>query len=178
MSNRENFSDRTLLTDNRTPFETAFEQGIRDLVASEDFYTWLLDPLKTDERLLDAMAQEAGVSDWFASDLESDKRQSIAKAPEIHQKAGTKLGVKESLEALGCRATVSKGDKPYHIHIYNLVTDKPLTIALQNRLYERVINVKSERDTFELVIGRLWRGYVYTSAQVSIGRRIRIEAAT
>nr|WP_253822594.1 MULTISPECIES: phage tail protein [Vibrio] len=166
-----------MLNDNQTDFEFAFEQSLKKLVESEDIYLWLTDPQKTDAALLDIMAAEAGVSDWFASDLESDKRDSIEKATLIHQKAGTREGIKQALEALGCRATVSKGEKPYSLYIHNLVTNKPLTVDLQNRLYERVINNKSERDTFELIIGRLWLGTKYRSAQLSVGRRIKIEAA-
>lgn len=176
MSDRQNSDSRTLLADNRTPFETSFEHAIKNLVASSDFYDWLTDPQKTDAKLLDIMAKEAGVNDWFNSDLESDKRTSIESAPSIHRKAGTHEGIKEALEALGCRASVRRGDKPYSIFIYNLVTDKPLTIDLQNRLYKRVETNKSERDTFELVIGRLWLGVKNQSAQISVGRRIKIEA--
>lgn len=167
---------RTLLTDNRTTFETSFEHALKALVSSDNFYDWLTDPQKTDANLLDIMAKEAGVLDWFNSDLDSDKRSSIEKAPSIHRKAGTHSGIKEALEALGCRASVKKGSKPYSIHIFNLVTDKPLTVDLQNRLYKRVESNKSERDTFELVIGRLWLGVKYKSTQMSIGRLIKIQA--
>ena len=167
----------SLLPNNRTDFERSFEEGIKALVKSEDFFEWLTDPKKTDSALLDIMAKEEGVTDWFNSDLESDKRNSIKLAPSIHRKSGTKQGVKEGLEALGCKATIEKGDQPYSLLIHNLVTDKVLTVELQNRLYERVRTNKSERDVFELIIGRLWLGNTYKSAQLSIGRRIRIEAA-
>lgn len=176
MSKFVNLDHETLLPSNRTDFERSFEEGIKNLVKSENFFDWLTDPLKTESKLLDIMAKEAGVLDWFNSDLESDKRHSIDKAPSIHQKAGTRTGIKQGLEALGCRAQISKGEKAYSLHIYNLVTDKALTVDLQNRLYERIRNNKSERDVFELVIGRLWLGEKFKSAQVSIGRHIKIKA--
>lgn len=178
MSNPNKPDDRSLLPDNSTPFEEAFEQAAADLMKSDNHYEWLTDPMATSSELLDIMAKEAGVVDWFNSDLESDKRLSIFKATVIHQLSGTRTGVKEALEALGCQATVTRSpDISYHINIENLVTDKVLTDELLNRLYERVRNTKSERDTFSLTIGRFLEGKVYKSAQVSIGRKIMIEAA-
>ncbi len=178
LSNPNKPNDRSLLPDNSTVFEESFEHAIADLMKSDNHYVWLTDPMTTDSKLLDIMAKEAGVVDWFNSDLESDKRLSISNATAIHQKSGTRSGVKDALEALGCVAVVKRSDEiPYHINIDNLVTDKVLTNELLNRLYERVKNTKSERDTFTLTVGRLLEGRVYKSSQVSIGRKIMIEAA-
>lgn len=178
MSNPNKPHDRSLLPDNSTVFEESFEHASADLMKSENHYDWLNDPMATKPELLDIMAKEAGVVDWFNSDLDSDKRRSILNAVSIHQKSGTRGGIKTALEALGCRALVTKNiDIPYHININNLVTDKVLTDELLSRLYERVRNTKSERDTFTLTIGRLLAGNVCKSSQVSIGRKIIIEAA-
>lgn len=156
----EQKSYRTLLPDNRTPYEQAYEQAIADLMSNEDFYSWLTDPQKTRADLLDIMAKEAGVADWFASDSESDKRDSIEKSIFIHQKSGTRQGIIEALEALGCTAQIKRGEKPYSLEVFNLITDKPLTEDLQKRLNSRVSSVKSERDSINLELGRFWLGNV------------------
>lgn len=175
MSQYKNNDFETLLTDNRTTYERAYEEGIKEVVKSDDFFNWLIDPMKTQEQLLDIMAKEACVSDWYDSDLDLDKRRSIRDSREIHKKSGTISGIKGGLAALGCRADIKRNGK-YSLHIYNLVTDKQLTIELQERLYERINNSKSLRDVFELVIGRLWLGHIYKSAQITTGRHIIIKA--
>ncbi|MBV7264317.1 phage tail protein I, partial [Photobacterium sp. WH24] len=109
MSDQRPLDDETLLPNNRTPFERSFEEGMKDLATTEDVYSWLHDPLKTDTRLLDLMAKEAGVKDWFFDDSEQAKRQSIDLAHLIMQKAGTRTGLKDALEALGISAQVIKG---------------------------------------------------------------------
>lgn len=178
MSNQNKPLDRSLLPDNRTVFEESFEHAVAQMMASDGHYQWLNDPEKTLTSLLDIMAKEVGVVDWFDSDLESDKRQSIKNAVSIHQKSGTRQGVKEALDALGCRAVVTRrADVKYHIDIDNLITDKVLTNELLDRLYQRVRSTKAERDTFTLTIGRLLFGQVVTSGQISIGRQIKIKAA-
>ncbi|MDG3089129.1 phage tail protein I [Vibrio hannami] len=176
MSQLKNSDFETLLPDYRTSYERAYEEGIKEIVKSDDFFDWLIDPMKTKTELLDILAKEAGVIDWYDSDLDIDKRRSIRDAPSIHKKKGTIKGIQEGLEALGCRATVTRNEK-YSLHIHNLVTDKQLTLDLHERLYERINSSKSLRDVFELVIGRLWLGQIYKSAQVVTGRHIMIKAA-
>ncbi|WP_237475687.1 phage tail protein [Vibrio tetraodonis] len=169
-------NDESLLPDNRTSLDVTIERTLRTMLKSEDVYSWLRDPDRTREDLLDIMAREEGVQDWYDSDRDSDKRNSVKNSTRIRRKAGTLTGVKEALEALGCRAQVERSGK-YALYIYNLITDKPLTPDLQSRLYERVLNNKSERDSFELVIGRLWQGARYKSGQISIARRIKVKGA-
>tara|TARA_B100001059_G_scaffold236796_1_gene290503 strand:+ start:34958 stop:35482 length:525 start_codon:yes stop_codon:yes gene_type:complete len=173
MSDHERF--RTLLPDNRTPFEEAFEKTIARLTKNEDFLSWLTDPQKTDAKLLDIMAKEAGVGDWFASDIESDKRASIENATKIHQKSGTREGILDALRALGCQAEIASGDLPFSLRVFNLIVDKPLTADLQARLKERVNNTKSERDTVMLELGRFWLDRFYYMPRLSKGKELRFK---
>ncbi len=173
MSNPKRF--RSLIPDNRTPFEEAFEKTIAHLTSNEDYFSWITNPQKTHSQLLDIMAKEAGVNDWFASDLESDKRDSIEKAPTIHRKSGTRQGLLDGLEALGCKAQISKGAMPYSLRIFNIIVNKPLTVDLQARLKERVKHTKAERDTVELELGRFWLGEHYFVNKLSKGKELRFK---
>ncbi len=121
------------------------------------------------------MAKEAGVNDWFASDLETDKRDSIEQAPSIHRKSGTRQGLLDGLAALGCHAQIDRGEKPYSLRIFNIIVSKPLTEGLQARLKERVKHIQSERDTIELELGRFWLGEYYFLKKLSKGKELRFK---
>lgn len=123
---------------------------MKDLATTEDVYSWLHDPLKTDTRLLDLMAKEAGVKDWFFDDSELAKRQSIDLAHQIMQKAGTRTGLKDALEALGLGAIVSKGEQKYSLNISAEVPDGALSPELYSRINQRIQNYKSERDSVSM----------------------------
>lgn len=166
---------KTLLNDNQTDFEFAFEQSLKKLAENEDIYEWLTDPQKTDAALLDIMAEEAGVVDWFGSDLESAKRDSIEQATFIHQKSGTREGLKQALSALGFIATVEKGAKPYSLLIEGYIKDKPFSVDISKRVNARVNSYKSERDSVDIVlsIGRVSNKYHGALLQQSKIKRVQ-----
>lgn len=148
----------TLLPDNRTTFERSYEEGVKGLVKGEDVHEWISDPLKTKVELLDLMAAERGVSDWFFSDSETEKRAITASAYSVHQASGTNDGILKALKAVDFSAQIShwtevENGKPYSIHVHAW-GDKSQTVnkARTLRLLERLNHVKSERDTVDLAV--------------------------
>ncbi|CAM3934114.1 phage tail protein I [Vibrio aquimaris] len=168
-------SDKSLFPDNRTSLDVVMEQSVMSVLKTEDVYSWLRDPEKTREDLLDLMALEDGVQDWFSTDQEESKRQLVKNAPRVHQKAGTIEGLKESLDALGFKAQISRGAKAYSLYIEGYLVDKPLSQDISKRINARVVLYKSERDSSEivLVIGRDARKYRAALLQQSKIKRVQ-----
>lgn len=176
MSNQNKPNNRTLLPDNSTLFEESFEHACAALVVSEDHHDWLHDPLKTKTHLLDIMAAEAGVQDWFADDSEESRRQAIAQAVPIHQKAGTRAGVKQALDAIGINAEVTRGNKPYSLYIEGRLEDQPLTEEISRRMNARVELYKSEVDTAEIVLTRAHHGQKIRGLLLQQSKIVRVQA--
>lgn len=167
---------QTLLPTNRTPFERAFEEGIKKLANTPELYSWLHDPSKTDSALLDMMAQEAGVNDWFSDDSENAKRQAISQAVPIHIKAGTRYGVRLALKAIGINAMVTKGSKPYTIYVEGRLESEPLTADFSWRMNARVELYKSEKDTAEIVLTRAHEAQNYRGVVLNRSKIVRVLA--
>lgn len=148
----------TLLPDNRTTFERAYEEGTKGLSKSEDVLNWLNDPLKVRSDLLPIMASERGVNDWFFSDSEPEKRAITDSAYSVHQASGTNDGILRALKAVDFSAQIShwtevEGGKPYSIYV-QAWGDKSQGVTKERtlRLLERLNHVKSERDTVDLSV--------------------------
>ncbi|ELH7952691.1 phage tail protein I [Vibrio fluvialis] len=145
---------QTLLPTNRTPFERAFEEGIKELANTPELYSWLHDPSKTDAALLDMMAQEEGVLDWFFDDSEASKRESILKSKEIMRLSGTRGGIKSALKALGVESEVKKGNLRYHLMVEGFLSDQPMSSEMSRRINSRINSYRSERDSVSLTMTR------------------------
>jgi len=176
MSNQNKPLDRSLLPDNSTPFEEAFEHATADMMASDNVYVWLNDPLTTKDGLLDLMAKEAGVQDWFSDDSETAKRQAINQAVPIHKKAGTRSGVRLALKAIGINATVIRGSKPYTIYVEGRLESEPLTSEISRRMNARVELYKSEKDTAEIVLTRAHEAQNYRGVVLNRSKIVRVLA--
>lgn len=148
----------TLLPDNRTTFERSYEEGIKDLVKGEDVHAWITDPLKTKAELLDLMAKERGVNDWFFSDSEQTKRAITQVSYSVHQKSGTHAGIMQALDAVGYSAEIKhwkqvEGALPYTVYVVAWGNSNQLVSKQQSeRLIARINHVKSERDTIDFAL--------------------------
>ncbi|HAS6054666.1 TPA: hypothetical protein I7122_18205 [Vibrio vulnificus] len=142
----------TLLPDNRTTFERSYEEGSKALVKSEGALSWLNDPQLTRVELLDWMAKELGVLDWFYVDTSQTKRDSVEQAASIQRSAGTRSGLTKALKAIGVDAEIVRGNKPYSIAIKTWAPSVIDESAIR-RISSRVTAYKSERDSFELSVG-------------------------
>ncbi|POC10036.1 phage tail protein, partial [Vibrio vulnificus] len=91
---------------NRTTFERSYEEGSKALVKSEDVLSWLNAPQLTRADLLDLMAKELGVLDWYYVDSEQAKRDSVEQAATIQRSAGTRAGLVKALKAIGVDAEI------------------------------------------------------------------------
>lgn len=145
-------------------------------MASENHHEWLHNPMTTQTSLLDIMAKEAGVQDWFADDSEQAKRQAIAQAVPIHQKAGTRAGVRQALEAIGINAEVRRGAQPYSLYIEGRLEDRPLTEETSRRMNARVELYKSEADTAEIVLTRAHYAQKYRGLLLQQSKIVRVQA--
>lgn len=145
-------------------------------MASENHHEWLHNPMTTQTSLLDIMAKEAGVQDWFADDSEQAKRQAIAQAVPIHQKAGTRAGVRQALEAIGINAEVRRGAQPYSLYIEGRLEDRPLTEETSRRMNARVELYKSEVDTAEIVLTRAHHAQKYRGLLLQQSKIVRVQA--
>ncbi|EOC5887528.1 phage tail protein [Vibrio vulnificus] len=148
----------TLLPDNRTTFERSFEEAIKGIVKSEDASNWIDDPLKTRAALLELMAAERGVNDWFFSDSEQAKRLITDMSYSIHQTSGTNEGINLALKAVDYSSQIAHwtkvdGGLPYTVYVlawgdhHQTVTEEKA-----KRLIARINHVKSERDTVDLTL--------------------------
>ncbi|NGZ18025.1 hypothetical protein G6Z94_11810 [Vibrio aestuarianus] len=146
----------TLLPDNRTTFERSYEEGVKDLVKGEDVHQWISDPLKTKIELLDLMAKERGVNDWFFSDSEQAKRAITQASYSVHQLSGTHEGIKQALDAVDYTAQIThwkqvEGGLPYTVHVMAWGNShQTVTKERADRFIERLNHVKSEKDTIDL----------------------------
>lgn len=148
----------TLLPDNRTTFERSYEEGLKALVKSDEVYSWISDPLKTKPELLDLIAKERGVNDWFFSDSEETKRAITAASYSVHQSSGTNSGILQALSAVDYSADVThwkqvEGGKPYTVYVVAWGnSNQPVSKLQSDRLLERINHVKSLRDTIDFAL--------------------------
>ncbi|MBU2897684.1 phage tail protein I [Vibrio hepatarius] len=155
---------------NRTIIEESLEYAwVLVLEKLESPYPNLKNPLLCPDEFVAVLAGERGVQDWQPGDTLEQQRSTTDKAFEIHSKAGTRYGLRTSLNALGFDSTISKGIKPYSLEVEAYLQDKPLTEESSQRVDTRVGTYKSERDDVSINISRQSSGEVYVGVTTEIG---------
>ena len=160
----------SLLPSNRTTLTRAFEEAIKLTAKVENPYPWLLDPQQTLVELLDYLASESGVSDWYSEDSEKIRRDTVEQAPIIMREAGTIGGLKNALVALGFDAEIEKGEKEFSLDIVAFLDESPLSEDAIQRVNSRVEMYKSERDTTNVNISRqaLCTSYIGVTSEIGV----------
>lgn len=143
--------------ENRSTLEEALEYAWQRLIIdAERPYPLLRQPLFCPEEFVVFLAGERGVFDYQPSDSLQQKRNSTHHAFEIHQKAGTRHGLKVALDVLDCDLEVTPWHKmeppsnPYHIDVVAWRRDSPTNKEVLERVWARIAKTKSERDTVSL----------------------------
>lgn len=155
---------------NRTIIEESLEFAwVKVLEKIESPYPNLKTPLLCPDEFVALLAAERGVQDWQPGDTLEQQRQTTDKAFEIHSKAGTRYGLRISLNALGFDSTISKGIKPYSLEVDAYLQDKPLTEESSQRVDARVRTYKSERDDVSINISRQSSCQAYVGVTTEIG---------
>ncbi|MBN8090501.1 hypothetical protein J0J26_20500 [Vibrio vulnificus] len=167
----EVFDYETLLPDNRTTFERSYEEAERKLLKRSDVLSWLNDPQATKSFLLDLMASEVGVRDWFFDDSELSKRLSVELAAKIQRGAGTKAGLIAALKAIEVDAEVERGERPFSLVVRSW-SPRQINSDTLRRLEARVSEYKAERDTFSLAVGYRVSGSLFCGGSVVAAPRM------
>ena len=137
--------------ENRTTLEEALEYAWHKLIESAHSpYPDLRNPLSTQDEFVSFLASERAVQDWQPCDSLIQRRETTARAFEIHSKAGTRAGLKMAIEALGFSADIKRADQAYSLNIEAELESAQLSEEIQARLNARAIAYKSERDTIDL----------------------------
>ncbi|MDN3699197.1 phage tail protein [Vibrio cortegadensis] len=163
---------------NRTIIEESLEFAWDNVLSQTQCpFPSLKNPMLCPDDFVSLLAAERGVLDWQPGDTLDQQRETTDKGFEIHSKAGTRDGIKNSLDVLNFNSVVTRGSLPYSIHIDARLLEQPLSELILDRMRNRITTYKSLRDTYSLDIGRIVQGSVSKSVQISIGKRIKIEAA-
>ncbi len=148
--------------ENRTALEEAIEYAWHKLIESAHSpYPDLRNPLTTQEEFVSLLASERGVQDWQPIDMPHQRRETTARAFEIHSKAGSRAGLKMAIEALGFKADVERSPLPYSLVISAELEKESLSGEIQLRLNSRAGAYKSERDTLDLRLVRSSNSQIY-----------------
>ncbi|MCG9678750.1 phage tail protein I [Vibrio sp. Isolate24] len=140
---------------NRTIIEESLEYAwVKVLENLESPYPNLKNPLLCPDEFVSLLASERGVQDWQPGDTLEQQRSTTDKAFEIHSKAGTRYGLRTSIDALGFNSQVTKGALAYSLDVSAEIEKGELSEKLQTRLSSRVNTYKSERDTVSLELAR------------------------
>lgn len=167
----------SVLPDNSTSVMRAIEKAFRSqLEVINEPFPELLNSKLTPAQFLSALAQENGVDDWFSSDSEYQKRDTISGSLIFQKTAGTRAGLKQSLLALGITSEIKIGDEPYTLNIEGKLSDEPLTIETSQRLNARVKKYKSERDEVHITLSRSNTGSEVKAALVKTSKFIHVFA--
>ena len=174
----QNESFNSIQPSNRTIIEESLEVAwTKVLEQTENPYPNLKNPRLCPDEFVALLAAEDGVLDYQPSDTLDQQRETTVNAFYIHSKAGSRVGIKNSLDVLNLVSYVRRGTEPYSIDIEAKLLDQALSEQTLDRISTRVDTYKSERDSYSLVLGRLLNGRVGKSGQLSIGRQIKIRAA-
>ncbi|HFQ4959201.1 TPA: phage tail protein I [Vibrio vulnificus] len=145
--------------DNRTLVEEALEFAWSAVINQTGSpYPDLKQPMLTSEEFVSLLAGERGVTDWQPDDSLASKRKTADLAFDIHRKAGTRHGIALALDAIDCDVEITPWhqmtDAPgaYHIECVAWQRNQPVDKARSDRLFRRIENTKSERDTVELIL--------------------------
>lgn len=151
-----NYEFISVQPENRTRLEEALEYAWHKLIERAGSpYPDLRSPLTTQDDFVSLLAGERGVQDWQPSDTPIQRRETTARAFEIHSKAGSREGLKMAIEALGFSADIERSPLPYSLFFSAELEAESLSKEIQSRLHSRANAYKSERDTIDL---RLVRG--------------------
>lgn len=160
----------SLLPENATPLERAFERAFADLLDEIDApFPELLDPQQTPVEFLSYLGADCGVSEWNATAPETEKRATVAAAWPTKRLAGTRRALELAVRSLGLEPEVIAWHKadpqgnPYHLHVA-AVNNDALGGNAQNRLERRLEEAKAERDVLTLEILGESRGWAYVGA--------------
>lgn len=168
---------QTELPSNASHLERALYHGWKTVLAElESPYPTVKDPKKCPSAFLSLLAGERGVLDWLSSDNDVDKRLTVNNAFNVHQMAGTREGIIQSIETLDASAVIKKSDKPYQLDVDVVLKNKPLTTEVKQRIQRRVDTYKSERDTINLSYHRPSETDRYKAAVVQWAKVITFEA--
>lgn len=164
--------------ENRTIIEEGLEFAWHDMLTKvEQPYPDLKQPLYTQSEFVSLLAGERGVLDWFPNDNQTQRRETANKAFDIHRKAGTRIGLRESLLPLGIDSVITKGERPYSLVVDGDLLDLPLTPETSQRMNARLLSYKSERDSVEVILSRSNDGAEVKAILVQSTRFINISAA-
>lgn len=160
----------SLLPENATPLERAFERAFADLVDEIDApFPELLDPQHTPAAFLPYLAADRGVNEWNATASEAEKRATVSAAWPTKRLAGTRRALELAVRSLGLEPEVIAWHKaapqgnPYHLHVIAVNSDV-LDGNAQERLQRRLEEAKAERDVLTLEIVGTSRGWAYVGA--------------
>lgn len=160
----------SLLPENASPLERAFERAFADLLGEiEAPFPDLLDPQRTPAAFLPYLAADRGVNEWEAAASELEKRRTVAAAWPTKRLAGTRRALQMAVQSLGLEPEViawpttdPQGER-YHLHVVALNRDA-LDGNAQERLQRRLEEAKAERDVLSLEIVGESRGWAYIGA--------------
>ena len=156
--------------ENRTTLEEALEYAWHKLIESAHSpYPDLRNPLTTQEEFVSLLAGERGVQDWQPIDTPFQRRETTARAFEIHSKAGSRAGLKMAISALGFSTDVERSSLPYSLIISAELETESISSEIQLRLNSRVAAYKSERDTIDLNLVRGANVHTYHAGFVEAG---------
>ncbi|MFV0449792.1 MAG: phage tail protein [Vibrio sp.] len=176
----KDFQDRLFISaqpENRTVIEEALEFAWHNMLTKvEQPYPDLKQPLYTKKEFINLLAAERGVLDWQPSDNEQQRRETTDKGFDIHRKAGTRYGLRNSLLPLGIDSTVNKGELPYSLVVDGKLSEQPLTAETSQRMNARLTSYKSERDSIELTLSRSNNGAEVKGAIVQAAKFVHVFA--
>jgi len=151
----------SVLPDNRSPLERALELALSEALYSIDHsYPELLDAQKTRKEAIATLGIDRQVPVWDSTDAEQIKRNRAEHAWRNRQLSGTRAGFLKALDQMGFGSkitpwfTLSPVGSPYYFRIWVYATDRVLTPEINARIDQLLIEMKSERDTYELNLAR------------------------
>ncbi|MBJ7539898.1 phage tail protein I [Marinomonas transparens] len=151
----------SVLPDNRSPLERALELALSESLYSIDHpFPELLNAQSTTVEAVAPLGIDHQVPVWDREDSEAVKRDRVEHAWRNRQKSGTRSGFLDSLQQMGFGSEVTPWFKlspvaaPYFFQVWVYCSDRVLTPEINTRIDELLIEMKSERDTYELNLAR------------------------
>lgn len=150
-------SSTSLLPDNATPLETALERTIIKMLGEiQSPFPALWRPDEAPITQLPWLAEALGVTEWDASASEIEKRETLKTHWANQRQAGMGVALARAIQPLGVgvliRPWFEVGLDPYHFEIEINLSGKTLDPILLGRVEQRIVESKSERDTYSVSI--------------------------
>ncbi|WED23078.1 phage tail protein [Vibrio sp. JC009] len=156
--------------ESRSLIEESMEYAWGAIIADlECPYPELKSPALTQDDFVSLLAGERGVMDWQATDTIDQQRTTAERAFQIHEKAGTRGGLKNALDALVFDSVISRGALPYSLDVEAFLLDTPLTEDSSRRVDSRINTYKSERDSIDVNISRQSQATVFVGVTTEQG---------